>query len=147
MRPCIDKQTEDQIVNDIRGSYATGFVLFNLNGAHDARAAASSSRCAARRSQRRDFALGHLANCHSAHAMTLYAAERLPESYISDTWLYGNVRNGTTPGMSTMSLTGQFYLRNNAGQDPDRSDHGSSDPQRQRSWTAATIVSPTARSA
>ena len=27
------KQTKDQIVNDIRGSYATGFILFNLNGA------------------------------------------------------------------------------------------------------------------
>jgi outer membrane receptor protein involved in Fe transport len=27
------KQTRDQIVNDIRGSYGTGFILFNLNGA------------------------------------------------------------------------------------------------------------------
>ncbi|GAC1407960.1 MAG: hypothetical protein NVSMB65_21920 [Chloroflexota bacterium] len=27
------KETTDQIVNDIRGSYATGFILFNLNGA------------------------------------------------------------------------------------------------------------------
>ena len=27
------KDTKDQIVNNIRGSYATGFVLFNLNGA------------------------------------------------------------------------------------------------------------------
>jgi outer membrane receptor protein involved in Fe transport len=27
------KETEDQIVNDIRGSYGTGFILFNLNGA------------------------------------------------------------------------------------------------------------------
>ena len=27
------KRTQDQIVNDIRGSYATGFILFNLNGA------------------------------------------------------------------------------------------------------------------
>jgi outer membrane receptor protein involved in Fe transport len=26
------KQTKDQIVNDIRGSYATGYILFNLNG-------------------------------------------------------------------------------------------------------------------
>jgi hypothetical protein len=40
---------------------------------------------------------------------------QLPESYVSDTWLYGNVRNGTQPGLSTMSLTGLFYLRNDAG--------------------------------
>jgi hypothetical protein len=39
----------------------------------------------------------------------------LPESYVSDTWLYGNVRNGSTPGASTRSLTGFFYLRNNKG--------------------------------
>jgi hypothetical protein len=35
----------------------------------------------------------------------------LPESYVSDTWLIGNVRNGVAPGMSTMSLTGWYYLR------------------------------------
>jgi hypothetical protein len=40
----------------------------------------------------------------------------LPESYVSDTWLYGNVRNGTEPGLSTESLTGLFYLRNKNGQ-------------------------------
>jgi hypothetical protein len=40
----------------------------------------------------------------------------LPESYVSDTWLYGNVRNGTQPGLSTRSLTGFFYLRNNQGE-------------------------------
>ena len=34
---------------------------------------------------------------------------------MSDTWLYGNVRNGTMPGLSTMSLTGFFYLRNTRG--------------------------------
>src|SRR5437667_12071020 len=40
----------------------------------------------------------------------------IPESYVSDTWLYGNVRNGTQVGLSTMSLTGFYYLRNNRGQ-------------------------------
>jgi hypothetical protein len=29
--------------------------------------------------------------------------------------LFGNVRNGTAPGLSTRSLTGQFYVRNQAG--------------------------------
>jgi hypothetical protein len=40
----------------------------------------------------------------------------LPESYVSDTWLYGNIRNGTMPGLSTLSLTGFYYMRNNSGQ-------------------------------
>jgi hypothetical protein len=35
---------------------------------------------------------------------------------VSDTWLYGNVRNGVAPGLSTMSLTGLYYLKNNQGQ-------------------------------
>jgi len=30
--------------------------------------------------------------------------------------IYGNVRNGTEPGLSTRSLTGTFYLRNKSGQ-------------------------------
>jgi hypothetical protein len=39
----------------------------------------------------------------------------LPESYNSDTWLFGNVRAGNQPGLSTRSLTGRFYLRNDRG--------------------------------
>jgi hypothetical protein len=39
----------------------------------------------------------------------------IPESYVSDTWLYGNVRNGVQLRNSTMSLTGLYYLRNNQG--------------------------------
>ena len=52
----------------------------------------------------------------SAHGKTLALPNALPESYVSDTWLYGNVRNGTAPGLSTMSLTGLFYLRNKDGE-------------------------------
>jgi hypothetical protein len=39
----------------------------------------------------------------------------LPEYYSSDTWLYGNVRNGVSAGLSTMSLTGYWYQRNANG--------------------------------
>jgi len=35
---------------------------------------------------------------------------------VSDTWLFGNVRNGTAPNLSTRSLTGFFYQRNNQKQ-------------------------------
>jgi len=40
----------------------------------------------------------------------------IPESYVSDTWLYGDIRNGVQLGLSTMALTGRFYVRNNRGQ-------------------------------
>ncbi len=56
------------------------------------------------------------ANFAAARGLVQKLPNALPESYVSDTWLYGNVRNGTAPGLSTMSLTGQFYLRNNEGQ-------------------------------
>jgi hypothetical protein len=35
---------------------------------------------------------------------------------VSDTWLYGNIRNGVAAGLSTRSVTGTFYQRNQAGQ-------------------------------
>src|SRR5206468_12334255 len=57
-----------------------------------------------------------IANFDKAHGKTLALPHALPESYVSDTWLFGNVRNGTSPGLSTQSLTGLFYLRNNNGQ-------------------------------
>jgi len=62
-----------------------------------------------------NFSWDLLANFEKAHGKTLALPHALPESYVSDTWLFGNVRNGTAPGLSTQSLTGLFYLRNNEG--------------------------------
>lgn len=109
------KQTRDQIVNDIRGSYATGFILFNLNGAVTKN---EGIEITARGTpiQKRSFSWDVLANFESSHGRVLKLPNALPESYVSDTWLFGNVRNGTAPGLSTRSLTGLFYLRNNKGQ-------------------------------
>ncbi|HTI05540.1 MAG TPA: SusC/RagA family TonB-linked outer membrane protein [Gemmatimonadales bacterium] len=107
--------TTDQIVNDIRGSYATGFILFNLNGA------ATRSRgleLAVNGSPIRhpDFSWDVNLNWNSSGSIVTKLPGQLPESYVSDTWLYGNVRNGVGVGGSTMALTGLFYLRNNQGQ-------------------------------
>jgi TonB-linked SusC/RagA family outer membrane protein len=108
------KQTKDQIVNDIRGSYGTGYILFNLNGA-ETRNQGIELTLRATPVLRNSFSWDVLANFESAHGKTLQLPHALPESYVSDTWLFGNVRNGTAPGLSTQSLTGLFYLRNNAG--------------------------------
>ncbi len=108
------KQTKDQIVNDIRGSYATGFILFNLNGAVTRNEGVEISL----RGQpvlKRDFSWDMLVNYERARGTVLALPNALPESYVSDTWLFGNVRNGTAPGLSTRSMTGLFYLRNTAG--------------------------------
>lgn len=108
------KQTKDQIVNDIRGSYATGFILFNLNGAVTRNQGLEIS-LRGTPVQRPTFSWDFLANFDRSRGKVLALPNALPESYISDTWLFGNVRNGTAPGLSTRSLTGLFYLRNNEG--------------------------------
>jgi hypothetical protein len=109
------KKTTDQIVNDIRGSYATGFILFNLNGASTQNKGVEVTVRGAP-VRKSDFSWDILANFERARGRTLALPNALPESYVSDTWLYANVRNGTEPGLSTMSLTGLYYLRNSARQ-------------------------------
>ncbi len=108
------KETQDQIVNDIRGSYATGFILFNLNGA-DTRNHGVEISVRGTPVRSRDFTWDVLANFDKHHGETLALPNALPESYVSDTWLIGNVRNGTRPNSSTESLTGLFYLRATSG--------------------------------
>jgi TonB-linked SusC/RagA family outer membrane protein len=108
------KQTKDQIVNDIRGSYGTGFILFNLNGA-ETRNTGLELTLRGTPILKNAFSWDFQANFTRARGKVLALPNALPESYVSDTWLYGNVRNGTSPGLSTMSLTGFFYLRNKNG--------------------------------
>jgi hypothetical protein len=109
-----EKKTDDQIVNDIRGSYATGFVLLNLNGG-TTRARGVELTLRGTPMQQRDFTWDVQANWSHVRSIVLKLPNNWPETYSSDTWAYGNVRNGTAPGLSTMSLMGQFYLRNNQG--------------------------------
>jgi TonB-linked SusC/RagA family outer membrane protein len=109
------KETRDQIVNDIRGSYGTGFILFNLNGA-STRNQGLELTLRGTPVLRTGLSWDVLANLTVARGKVLSLPHSLPESYVSDTWLYGNVRNGVKPGLSTMSLTGLFYLRNNQGE-------------------------------
>jgi TonB-linked SusC/RagA family outer membrane protein len=108
------KQTFDQIVQNVRGSYGTGYVLFNLNGAIT-RNQGWEITGRATPIERRRFTWEVLANFDHAWGKTLALPNALPESYNADTWLFGNIRNGTKPGLSTRSLTGWFYQRNKDG--------------------------------
>jgi TonB-linked SusC/RagA family outer membrane protein len=108
-------RTFDQIVQNIRGSYGTGFILFNLNGA-STKSAGLEMVVRGIPVVRGDFTWDVTANFDKSASKTISLPNSLPESYNSDTWLYGNIRNGTMPGTSTRSLSGTFYLRNNAGQ-------------------------------
>jgi len=108
------KETEDQIVENIRGSYATGFILFNLNGAKT-RNEGTEKTVRGTPWLKNDLSWDVVANFDHSFGRVIALPNELPESYNSDTWLYGNVRNGVVPGSSTRSLTGFFYQRNKNG--------------------------------
>jgi len=109
------KVTTDQIINDIRQSYAGGFVLYNRNGGKT-RSRGAEITLRATPILKPAFSWDFVANFAASGSIVLALPNGWPEAYVSDTWLYGNVRNGTRPGLSTLSLMGQFYLRNNRGQ-------------------------------
>jgi TonB-linked SusC/RagA family outer membrane protein len=109
------KETRDQIIQNARGSYATGFVLMNLNGA-TTRTQGWEVTLRGTPYLKGDVSWDVMLNWMHVRGVTISLPDNLPEAYNSDTWLYGNVRNGTMPGQSIMSLTGTFYLRNNKGQ-------------------------------
>ncbi|HYW29924.1 MAG TPA: SusC/RagA family TonB-linked outer membrane protein [Gemmatimonas sp.] len=109
------KQTRNAILNDVRGSYGTGFILLNLNGGVT-RNEGLEATLRGTPILKRNFTWDVVTNFEAAHGRVVKLPNELPESYVSDTWLAGNVRNGTRAGMSTRSLNGLFYLRNNQGQ-------------------------------
>src|SRR5439155_4898099 len=90
------KETKDQIVNDIRGSYGTGFVLFNLNGASTRN---TGVELTLRGTPIQTEAFNWDFNINYAHGRgrVLSLPRALPESYVSDNWLYGNIRNVVQP--------------------------------------------------
>lgn len=105
------KRQENQIVQNVRESYGTGFILFNLNGA-TTETKGFELTVRGTPTARRSLTWDTQINLDVARGKTSSLPNGQQEFYNSDTWLYGNIRNGTGPGMSTMSLTGLFYLRN-----------------------------------
>ena len=108
------KRTIDPILEGIRTSYATGFILLNVNGG-EIRNQGLEITLRGTPVLRNKFSWDILANYESARGKVIALPRLLPEFYLSDTWIYQNVRNGTAPGLSTMSLTGTYYQRNAKG--------------------------------
>ena len=108
------KRTIDPILEGIRTSYGTGFILLNVNGG-EIRNQGLEITLRGTPVLRNKFSWDVLANYESARGKVIALPRLLPEFYLSDTWIYQNVRNGTAPGLSTMSLTGTYYQRNSKG--------------------------------
>lgn len=109
------KETRDQIVNNVRASYGSGFILINLNGA-TTRSEGIELTLRGIPIQRSNFSWDVQANFSKNNSKVLSMPDDLPEYYSSDTWLAGNVRNGVTAGSSTMNFFGLWYLRNKDGE-------------------------------
>ena len=108
------KQTDDQIVNGIRSSYGTGYILAQLNGG-TTRNWGYEVMLTGKPIVNKDFTWTAIANFALQRSILVKLPKDLPESYNSDTWLYGNIRVASVPGYPITSLTSRFMMRNNKG--------------------------------
>ncbi len=106
----------DQIQNQFRASYATGFIL-NTQNAASSRNEGVEIVTDLNAIRKKDFNWNVKFNFNHTWSkiLTLPAAIAY-ESYIADTWLYGNARGGMIRGMPATTITGFHYMRNLAGQ-------------------------------
>lgn len=106
---------KDQILELVRTSYGTGFVLNTLN-LSSTRNRGIEIAANYKIAQKKDFTWNLGVNFTKTWNKLLTLPDNLPEFYISDTWLYGNARAGLRRGGPTTSITSAGYARNNAGQ-------------------------------
>ncbi len=106
----------DQIVKGFRLSYATGFVLNNMNvGTFDTwgwEAHIDGDIIRAKNGLRWNVGV----NASSTHSEVVYLPENVTEYYNAYTWSSGNIRNGIMVGNPVTTLTGRAYSRNDAGE-------------------------------
>jgi TonB-linked SusC/RagA family outer membrane protein len=105
---------KDQILELLRTSYGTGFILNTLN--------LSSTRNQGvevvvnlKMAQKKNFTWNMSLNFNRSWNEVLSMPSNLPEFYIADTWLFGNARAGLRQGSPTTGITSWGYLRNKKG--------------------------------
>src|SRR5690606_7919258 len=95
--------------------YATGFIL-NTQNAAKSRNQGVEVVVDVNPIKRKDFNWNIKFNFNRTWAEILDLPKALTESYIADTWLYGNARGGMYRGLPPTTISGFHYMRNNAGQ-------------------------------
>jgi TonB-linked SusC/RagA family outer membrane protein len=104
----------DQIVENFRSSYGTGYVLNTLN-VGSTRNKGVEIALDGNVIQQKDLRWNTRFNFNHMWNKVLSLPSNVPEFYNSDTWLYGNARNGLVTGGPTTSITAYGYQRNNNG--------------------------------
>ncbi len=109
------KNSVDQIVQNLRLSYATGFVLMTFN-AGEIQNEGIEFQLNATPILTDDFSWDILANYSKNWSELIKLPGDVQEFYNSDTWLYGNVRVGSRVGGPLTTFTGYDYQRNDQGE-------------------------------
>ena len=105
----------DQIVTGFRMSYATGFVLNNMNvGTFNTWGWEGHADVDIVRTPDIRWNVG--VNVSHTNSEVVYLPENLTEFYNAYTWNSGNIRNGVMKGHPISTVTGLAYERNEAGQ-------------------------------
>ncbi|WP_424492764.1 SusC/RagA family TonB-linked outer membrane protein [Salinimicrobium sp. GXAS 041] len=110
-----NKRSEDQIVQNLRLSYATGFVLMTFN-AGEIQNEGVELQLKATPIQNQDFSWDILANFTKNWSELVSLPGDVAEFYNSDTWLYGNVRVGSRVGGPLTTFTGYDFEKNEEGE-------------------------------
>lgn len=105
----------DQIITGFRMSYATGFVLNNMN-VGSFRTNGVEMRIAGDIFKNRDWVVNLSVNASKNWSEVISLPENVTEYYNPYTWVSGNIRNGIKVGNPITSITGNDYQRNDAGQ-------------------------------
>jgi hypothetical protein len=107
---------DDQIVKGFRLSYATGFVLNNMNvGTFKTWGWESHiDGDVLKMANGLTWNLG--LNLSQTDSKVVYLPANVTEYYNAYTWNSGNIRNGIMVGYPVTTITGRAYLRNTAGQ-------------------------------
>ncbi|MBL7817404.1 MAG: SusC/RagA family TonB-linked outer membrane protein [Saprospiraceae bacterium] len=111
----------DQIMRLVRLSYGTGYVLQNFNGGTSS-AEGIEAQLNVVPVKTKDFEWSTLFNFYKGRTRIVEFPADIPEYYVSDTWLYGNVRASVFPNKasgdnySMTTLAGYTYARNSKGQ-------------------------------
>lgn len=104
----------DQIAQNLRQSYGTGFVL-NTQNVASTRNTGIEAMVSLAPVRAKDWGWDISFNFNKMFNKVLMLPPTLPEYYLSETNVYGNARGGIFQGGPTTTITGYSYMRNNNG--------------------------------
>ncbi len=104
----------NQIIQGLRYSYASGYILKNVNGG-ELNNSGWEIQLLGTPIQTKDFSWETTFNFDMKKSKLVKLSDQISEFYDSDTFLYSNVRNGVRVGGPLTTFTGNSYQRNSKG--------------------------------